>query len=376
MPLLADSHAGSTAVPGRNAAEQLWDAASLGDLPLVKKLSSTKDSELETLCGPLPRPPGEGTTSTPLHAAACAGHTVCVLALLSAGAIVDTANTAGDTAFACAGTGGHVDAMVVLAQHRATVVKPPEPPPHAAAAAAAAPSSAAGPRSLGLPTAGRPKLRVSAVQALCATGASLRAADAEATEPAEQGDHSTDTPVDSIVAACEKGDLRVLQVLTHFSSDVNRACVQTGDTGLHVAAKNGRVDLARELLRRGALVATQDHQGFTPLHIAVMREEGADSNSHTQQLVELLLHYHGAVTLEDHPGSGGAARSVHSTAVSSHNPRIAGMLHARTSAAKAQRTAAAAAVARRVRDAPEDPAAVRRYFVQKVLDTLAVHPAV
>ena len=358
MPLLSASHDGPVSSPeltSRTAAEQLWDAASLGHVCLVDELSSTEDSELETLCAPVPRPLGRGTASTPLHAAACAGHTACVLALLSAGAVVDTANTVGATAFACAGARSHVNTMVLLAQHGATVVKPPEPP-HAAAAAEAAAAAAVA----ALPGA-------AVARHTLHTGASVRPAG-----PTEKGDKFTDTPVDSIVAACENGDLRVLQVLTHFSADVNRARVATGDTGLHVAAENGRVDLARELLRRGALVATQNHQGLSPLHIAVMRDEGADANSHAQQLVELLLHYHGAVTLEDEPG--GDARSVHSTAVASHNPRVAAMLHARTSAAKAQRAADVADVARRVKEAPEDPAVVRQCFVRRVLDTLAVHP--
>ena len=384
-PLLSSashsSHSGPAGPAGpATPAQQLWDAASLGDVVRVDELSSAEDSELETLCGPVPPPPG-GTRSrsTPLHAAACAGHTACALVLLSAGAIVDTENTAGATAFACAGTRGHTNTMVLLGQHGATVVKPQEDeeeqqPP------------LAGEPPLTSAVANRPKLHVpaaqvpsSSVQALCATGASVRAVDDGddgATDPEPEpnrNNHSnhpfTDTPVDSIVAACENGNLRVLHVLTHFSGDVNQASAATGNTGLHVAAENGRVDLARELLCRGARVSTQNHQGLTPLHIAVMRDEGGDSNSHAQQLVELLLRYHGAVTLEDDPG--GAVPSVHSTAVASHNPRIAGMLHARTSAAQARRTAAAAEVAHRVREAPEDPAVVREYFVQQVLDAAA-----
>lgn len=334
MPPSATHHAGSAAGP--TDAQQLWDAASVGDVSLVQQLSWAEDSELETRCSSSASAVSS-SSSSPLHAAACAGHGACVTALLTAGAVVDTVNTAGASAFACAASRGHISVMVMLGQLGAKVEKAHEPPPRAALVSVAA-------------------------QACAATGAYITSP--EPGEDESSGGRLTNPPVDSIMAACEHGDLKVLQVMTHFAANVNRA-YDNGDTGLHVSVENNRIDLADELLRRGALVSSKNLQGLTPLHVAVMREE----SSKTQQLVELLLHYHGAVTLEDGPGDGGVA-SVHSTAELYGNHTTAAMMHAKTSAALARRKADVAEVRRRVENGPEDVADLRDYFVETMTPVL------
>jgi len=68
-----------------------------------------------------------------------------------------------------------------------------------------------------------------------------------------------------------------------------------GDTALHVAAHNGRVDVAELLIAKGAYVNARRHFGGTPLHCAVW-------GGRHREVTELLLAKGADVNVEDESG--------------------------------------------------------------------------
>ena len=58
--------------------------------------------------------------------------------------------------------------------------------------------------------------------------------------------------------------------------DVNAAHPESGWTLLHNAAELGNLSLIEALVKSGANLNARNHQGWTPLHLAVDAEIGAD----------------------------------------------------------------------------------------------------
>lgn len=67
--------------------------------------------------------------------------------------------------------------------------------------------------------------------------------------------------------AAELNDLELLQLLISYGADLNQIMID-GNTALHLATKNGNVDICRELLREGADHTIINHFGKTPLEEA------------------------------------------------------------------------------------------------------------
>jgi ankyrin repeat protein len=59
---------------------------------------------------------------------------------------------------------------------------------------------------------------------------------------------------------------------------------QNGLNALHLAAKDGHVEIARELLKRGAIVDAATKKGNTALHIASLGEVKSISCSFCQEM--------------------------------------------------------------------------------------------
>ncbi|MGA7982252.1 MAG: ankyrin repeat domain-containing protein [Chromatiaceae bacterium] len=94
-------------------------------------------------------------------------------------------------------------------------------------------------------------------------------------------------PTINLYRAIQAGDLDQIKRHLYWGTDVNHPDPQ-GDYPLHVAARRGRVVIARELLRHGAKVNAGNRLGRTPLYVAlahgktqvaqVLIEEGARSD--------------------------------------------------------------------------------------------------
>ena len=88
-------------------------------------------------------------------------------------------------------------------------------------------------------------------------------------------------PTVGLDRAVRVGDLDQIKRHIHWGSDLDQPNAE-GDPPLHVAARDGRVAIARELIRRGADVERQNALGATPLAVAL-------ANGRTQVAMLLVL---------------------------------------------------------------------------------------
>lgn len=75
-------------------------------------------------------------------------------------------------------------------------------------------------------------------------------------------------PTVNLYRAVHTGNLDQIKRHLFWKTDINRPGPE-GDFPLHVAVSQGRVAIARELLRHGARVDVRDSLGRTPLHVAL-----------------------------------------------------------------------------------------------------------
>jgi ankyrin repeat protein len=157
---------------------------------------------------------------TPLLHAAAEGHTQCVSALLSCGALPDTPSPEGFTPLLLAAWGGHASGVVLLL----------------AAGALAEPPALKPPRS-----------------------------NARSTAPASASAVAEWTP---LLVAAQEGSLESVTALLAHGATVDRADPE-GSTALMFACQGAHVAVLRLLLHSGASVQLRDAEGATALHSAV-----------------------------------------------------------------------------------------------------------
>jgi hypothetical protein len=75
-------------------------------------------------------------------------------------------------------------------------------------------------------------------------------------------------PTVNLYRAVHIGDLDQIKRHLYWKTDINQPGPD-GDFPIHVAVSQGRVAIARELLRHGARVDVRDTLGRTPLHVAL-----------------------------------------------------------------------------------------------------------
>jgi uncharacterized protein len=91
-------------------------------------------------------------------------------------------------------------------------------------------------------------------------------------------------PTINLYRAIQAGDLDQIKRHLFWGTDVNQPGPD-GDMPLHVAARRGRVVIARELINHGAAIDAKNHAGHTPLYVAL---------AHGKTQVARLLVEHGA----------------------------------------------------------------------------------
>jgi ankyrin repeat protein len=103
-------------------------------------------------------------------------------------------------------------------------------------------------------------------------------------------------PTVNLYRAIQAGDLDQIKRHLYWGTDINQPD-PTGDFPLHVAARRGRVVIARELLDHGADVDAKNRLGQTPLYVALANGKtqvaqalvDAGASSHPQELLFELV---------------------------------------------------------------------------------------
>jgi uncharacterized protein len=118
------------------------------------------------------------------------------------------------------------------------------------------------------------------VDLLIKAGANVKAANRFSTTP--------------LSLACTNGNAAVIEKLLSAGEDANAVFTVGGDNALATAARTGKLDAIRVLLKHGADVNKTNQRGQTPLMFAVAEknapaaqlliENGADANAHTKPL--------------------------------------------------------------------------------------------
>jgi len=83
------------------------------------------------------------------------------------------------------------------------------------------------------------------------------------------GCSSYDEPTIGFYLAIHRGDLNQIERHIHWGTDINQPDAN-GDPPLHVAVRQGRLVIARLLVRNGARIDAVDAAGHTALHAALM----------------------------------------------------------------------------------------------------------
>ena len=76
----------------------------------------------------------------------------------------------------------------------------------------------------------------------------------------------------ALFVSCRDGwssHLQIINILLDAGADINQNSTATGCTPLWVAARNGNIDIVKELIRRGADVNLPNNDGMTPIRSAV-----------------------------------------------------------------------------------------------------------
>jgi hypothetical protein len=74
-----------------------------------------------------------------------------------------------------------------------------------------------------------------------------------------------------------------------FFIAVRRVQVYEGDTALHAAAFSYDVEIARDLVTRGADIRARNRRGAEPLHAAVSGSPGSTNPTHQRAIIEYLI---------------------------------------------------------------------------------------
>ena len=85
--------------------------------------------------------------------------------------------------------------------------------------------------------------------------------------------------------AASEGDLHKIKTLSFQAEDIRQISNPNGYSALHIAARQGHVDIVEYLLAQGIEVDLQDRRGHTALHLAVWGQH--------EDIVDLLIS-HGA----------------------------------------------------------------------------------
>ena len=98
----------------------------------------------------------------------------------------------------------------------------------------------------------------------------------------------------AIIAAAAKGDLAAVEAELARDRSLARAGNETGDTGLHHAAKHGHLDIVRALIAAGANVDAVRGDGYRPIHFALMPNWFMQVRLGARATIAELLLSHGA----------------------------------------------------------------------------------
>ena len=242
------------------AERQLFDAVQRGDAAAAEALLSAgaaAANTADTARGGL----------RPLHLAAREGHYSIVVLLLQHGAGVNAANTSGRTALHCAALYGHLEVAWLLLDRGADV--------NAVGVSESEVGNFASCQPLHLAAY---HCRAEVVELLLGRGADVRAW-------AAWGDATSAMPLHLAVdglgsCSLEKPALLVGRALLDAGAPVD-AADSNGRQALHFAAQEGRVEVARLLLDRGAdvhaLATWGDTVNMTPLHFAAAGSAEAEA---------------------------------------------------------------------------------------------------
>ena len=133
----------------------------------------------------------------------------------------------------------------------------------------------------------------------------------------QHGGQDTIAPDTTIHEAIRQGDLEKTRALLRNSPHMTNSKDNNGQTPLHVAAYNGKKDVAQLLLANRAKVNATDNDGQTPLHLAVQTPlRIAVYNDRNKDVAQLLLANKANVNARDNDGNtplyalGGRARKT------------------------------------------------------------------
>jgi Ankyrin repeats (many copies)/Ankyrin repeats (3 copies) len=225
LPLLLTACAGPQ--------QRMTQAALMGDTAAMDSLLKSGSPEVNTpvaMDKAQPACPGQRTL-TPLQAAACAGQEVIVRKLLASKADIDLAAGGGQPPLLLAMANRHDDVVRLLVQSGARLES----------------TDAAGNTVLML---GAGNGNRALMEFLLKSGASTQARN-----------HAGET------ALLLSSDTGIATILVGFGSDP-LAVNAGGESGLHAAARNGNVEMARFFLERGVDVGLSSKNGATALDLA------------------------------------------------------------------------------------------------------------